>query len=246
MEPGFYEVTAIGAGVGEGVTGSRYCHLGGILKTDSSEAPYTVANELVASRLAGLLGLPVPPGTVVSLADGTMAYAMLRFGLAGESPPPVNVSQFVLNRSKLAAGIVLFDAWILNADRHAGNIAYVPPSRDLVSVFDHGHALLGTWENKATEYMRANLDTHALGYGCIISQLSHTKDLEEWIQAIQGVRDAAIKEVCRPLSGLGLCTKDERDVLVSFLVHRKKTLRDLVQQGRGAFAGIADGDWGLV
>ncbi|MFW6776268.1 hypothetical protein ACOACO_18450 [Nocardioides sp. CPCC 205120] len=246
MEPGFYEVTAIKSPVGVGVTGAAYCELGGILKVDTAGAAYTVANEYVASRLALLLGLPVPPGTVVKLKNGDLGYAMMKFGLAGDSPPPMDAAAFVAHRPYLAAGIVLFDAWILNADRHSGNIAYIPPSRDLVSVFDHSHCLLGIHKGKAVDRLTALIDDTHLGHGALVAHLKKTTDLESIAGQIAGIRETTIREICRPLSGLGVCTKAERDKLVEVLIHRSKALRDFVIRDRAKFTGISDDDWGLV
>ncbi|MDR3661302.1 MAG: hypothetical protein P4L86_13085 [Mycobacterium sp.] len=109
---------------------------------------------------------------IVELDDGTPAYAMMKFGKKGDKPPPVDAEEFVENRPHLAAGIVLFDAWILNGDRHAGNLAWYPGKNDAASIFDHGHALFGTREGKGIDHLHGLLNAPCLGYGCLIEQLA--------------------------------------------------------------------------
>lgn len=247
MEPGFYAITAIEAAVGSGVTGTHFVSMEGVLKRDNTDFAYTVANEYVAGRLAAALGIPVPPGTVVQLDDGSMGYTMMKFGLKGDSPPPCDVADFVAARPHLAAGVVLFDSWVLNADRHSGNMAWYPAPKSAASFFDHGHALFGGVH--AGEGL-ARINSHQmdsfLGHGKVIGELTTSEDLEYWIEAIQAIRDHVIKEACASLLGLGLTTKDERDRLQEILIVRRNALRAHVLASRAAFSSIDDGDWGLT
>lgn len=259
MDPGFYGVAAVDAPVGVGVTGSRFCTLQGVVKTAptvkaaptdagdtaSVNAAYTVANEYVASRIAGLLGLPVPPGTIVELDDGTVAFAMMKFGKKGDKPPPVDAHDFVEKRPRLAAGIVLFDAWILNADRHHGNLAWYPDGHGSAAIFDHGHALFGIHDGKGVEHLEAAANDPCLGFGCLISELSEVSDLESWVEQIRAVRDLAIKDICQPLAGLGVCTRAESVKLEEVLISRRNALRSLVLGAHDKFTKIKDTDWGL-
>jgi hypothetical protein len=246
MDPGFYGVASIDAAVGDGVTGSRFCTLQGVVKVASPKAAYTVVNESVASRIAGLLGLPVPPGAIAELDHGTIAFAMMKFGKKGDKPPPADAQDFVQNRPRLAAGIVLFDAWVLNKDRHSRNLAWYPRGRGSVVIFDHGHALLGTDAGKGVETLNRMVTDPCLGYGCLIGELTVASDVESWIEQIEAVRDSAISEICQPLTGLGVCNRDESAKLEEVLIHRKKAVRTLVKAARDKFTKIDDGDWGLI
>lgn len=245
MDPGFYGVASIAAAVGDGVTGSRFCTLDGIVKTAGTQAPYQVANEYVASKLAGLLGLPVPPGTIVQLDDKTMAFAMMKFGQKGDKPPPVDPEEFVTGHPQLAAGIVLFDAWIINGDRHAGNLAWYPGGQGSVSIFDHGHALFGTVADKGIDHLANHAADPCLGYGCLIGELTGSADVEAWVERIDAVRDSAIRDICQPLKGLGVCTHEESVKLGDVLVSRRKAMRSLVTGDREKFKKIKEEDWGL-
>jgi hypothetical protein len=83
-----FSVDAWGDPVGSGATAPRCCTLGGVAKQNSEALPHVVANEFICGRLGLMLGLPVPPGTIVATDAGEPAYVSLRFGKQGERPPP--------------------------------------------------------------------------------------------------------------------------------------------------------------
>lgn len=123
MEFGFYEVDAWGERL-PGASAPRRCTLSGVAKQNSDGAPYAVPHEFICGRLGLLIGLPVPPGVVITTQDGKLAYISLSFGPKGERPPPVNAQHIAEDRPYAAAGIVAFDCWIGNPDRHQENLAY--------------------------------------------------------------------------------------------------------------------------
>jgi hypothetical protein len=94
MDLGFYEIDAWGEQL-TGACAPQRCALSGVAKRNSPDAPYAVANEFVCARLGLLIGLPVPPGAVVSTDDGKLGYVSLRFGPKGKPPPPLNPQEFV-------------------------------------------------------------------------------------------------------------------------------------------------------
>lgn len=124
MDFGFYEIDAWGDPL-PGASAPRYCTLSGIAKLNSASAPYAVANEFICGRLGLMVGLPVPPGVVVTADDGRLAYVSLRFGPKGQRPPPTIPEHLVEDKPSVAAGIIAFDCWIGNEDRHQENVAYV-------------------------------------------------------------------------------------------------------------------------
>ncbi|MDP9395571.1 MAG: hypothetical protein M3Q27_15540 [Actinomycetota bacterium] len=83
----------------------------------------------------------------MTLDDGSHAYAMMRFGIRGDRLPPVDPVEVVSVRPHLAARVVAFDSLVINGDRHSGNLAFAQEVG--LSVYDHGHALLGTQDGAA-------------------------------------------------------------------------------------------------
>jgi hypothetical protein len=97
--------------------------------------PYIVANELVCGRIAGVLLLPCPPGALMQ-KDADTYFFSLDFNIAGQALPPASASEIVAKFPRLAWGIIVFDVFVMNSDRHPGNIAY-DTSTDQVQIFDH-------------------------------------------------------------------------------------------------------------
>jgi hypothetical protein len=239
-ESGFYGVAVVGDAIGEGVSGSRYATLDGVVKVADSSAPYTVPNEYICGMLGMAVGLPVPPGTIAKLNDGTDCYTMLRFGPKGDKPPPASASALVRDRPRLAARIAAFDCWIINGDRHPMNFAYVPGEG--VSVFDHGHALLGTTDGGAVDYL-ANVANVPIWGGVIVPELQSADELLKAVDVIRSCHDDLVRDVCDSARRMGALTLDESKKAAEVLIERKKALWHFAESQQGAFTKIAD--WGL-
>jgi len=167
MEAGFYAITSVGGGVGGGVSGAFEVELLGIGKTEAAE-PYALSSEFVSGQLAAALGLPVPPSTIAVTNSGEKVFVCLRFSVGSLSLPAVNPSGLVQDRPVLAAGIVAFDSWVGNWDRHAGNIAYVRGVSG-ASIFDHGRTLLRTPTGQGEAALRAGRDdAHVYPQSCLL------------------------------------------------------------------------------
>lgn len=244
MEPGFYQIATIGSYMGSGITDALACTLDGVVKQNVAAAPYTVANEYICGRLALAVGLPAPPGTIAQMDDGAKAYVMLRFGHKGDKPPPVDPVEVVTNKPQLAAGVVVFDDWILNRDRHAANLAYIADAGGL-SIFDHGHALLGIEDGKAIDRLTNSVAVIYLG-GKLAPHLSSRVDLMKWAGRIRQVPDELVRETCDTPRRLGLITGAEAKATAHMLNERKRTLAGHIEKSRSTFFGIDDDDWGLT
>lgn len=241
MEAGFYGVAAVGSLIGAGVTGSRAATLEGVVKTHDPSAPYTVANEYICARLAAAIGLPVPPGTVARLDDGSWAYVMMRFGHRGDRLPPADPAEIVKARPALAAGIACFDSWVVNPDRHAGNLAFAPDVG--LSVFDHGHALLGVTDAGAVKHVEHWISQPLLT-GCLLPVLKDPLHLQQWSHRVSVVPDLLVSEVCDTAGQLGIITREEAKAVEMMLNGRKVRLWDDIRKSEASFPQIVE--WGLT
>lgn len=240
---GFYEVDVWGDPVGDGASGSRYCTLGGVAKTNTP-APYAVANEYICGRLGLLMGLPVPPGVIVGADDGRPAFVCLRFGRRGEKPPPVIAQHLVEDEEFMAAGIVAFDCWIGNEDRHDRNLAYSrDPPLDL-AVFDHSHALMGSDPGGAVHRFSDNLDKTYVGSGCLAPLMSKGGAFPEWAKRIQSVDPGVIKSTCRAVKRVGAATEPEVRAAEEFILHRRTRILRYLQHDVNALPRVME--WGLA
>lgn len=242
-DAGFYGVATVQDLIGDGVSGSRWATLNGVVKVDSPGVPYTVANEYICGMLGLIAGLPVPPGTIAKLDDGSSAFVMLRFGLRGDKPPPASPSALIHDRPSLAARIAVFDCWVLNPDRHAGNLAYIPG--EAASVYDHGHALLGTEQGKACQRLTA-LGTDPLWAGVLVPELRSVTDLLGSADRMRAIDDEIVRDICDAPRRLGCISTEEAKAAADALTTRKKRLTEFVEGSKALFTNIPAEDWGIT
>lgn len=221
---GFSGISAFGEHLG-GTTGIRSCSIDGIVKQNVDAAPYCVANEFICGRLGLLVGLPVPPGAIVPLDDGGLAYVALRFGPRGESPPPAFEDLLARDYPELALRIVAFDSWIANNDRHAKNLSYSPGTIPL-RVFDHERALLGAAGIKRLEELR----NQAILNCCLVDFIPDLSHLGKISDEIQWIAKHRLSIVCDEALEAKAISKDEKDRIVEFLQARAGSITSLVSR----------------
>lgn len=118
-----------------------------------------LVNELVCSTLGRAVGLPIPEGFIVqaTAADlpesgmlakhdgGALIFACADVGRPSLKRRLTEMGSEFLNQLfaswKHWEEAAIFDEWIANPDRHAGNLLIEGP--DKVWLIDHGHALTG-------------------------------------------------------------------------------------------------------
>lgn len=231
MEAGFYAIKSIGGRLG-GASGALEVLLEGIAKDDSSE-PYTVVNEYICSCIAAAVGLPVPPGTIAKKADGSNMFTSMRFTVGSTSLPPMDPAELVADHPDIAAGIVAFDCWVGNWDRHNGNIAYVRGVSG-VSIFDHGRTLLhtpnGTGESAIDGWRDA---PHLHAASAILQHVDDHKRLARWSERIALVTPELISDACGTAARQGACNVAEAQAIERFLEHRKTRIMGYLSASRG-------------
>jgi hypothetical protein len=244
-----YKTVAWGPAVGIGVSGTLFVHLSAVGKPNNPpNDPFTVANELVAAELGRLLRLPVPPGCVVLDASGAPHYASLDFNLTGNSLPPVIPAHFVAQLGEAtAADIVVFDIFVANSDRHAGNLAAdysVLPAR--YSLFDHSHCLFGGSHHGTVGAARLGALSGALAitgppFGnrhCLLDVIANDGLLRRMLERVESIPDYFIDSVAEATSEYGVTSGDAQN-LAAFLKTRRTTITQLIQSHKAAFSGIS-------
>lgn len=241
MEAGFYGVASLGGPLGMGVSGTLVAGLDGLVKVDGAQAPYTVTNEYICGRLATLIGLPTPPGTIAELSDKRKAYVMLRFGDKGDKPPPADPVEVVADRPLASALLLAFDSWIMNSDRHAQNLAYVPGSTGAgLSVFDHGHALCGTTAGGAQAFLEGSARDQAWLGGCLSPELNSAVMLRRACDRLKAVPNDLIEEICEVPTQLGVYSEAEAKSASETLIYRRDKVWDHIMANQPIFPKIKD------
>jgi hypothetical protein len=228
-----YKIWAVGNPVGEGATGSMYMGVASVAKCDLDSQPYIVANEYIVASLARAIRLPIPPSSLVS-HDGKSWHVSQNFNLSGENLPPANPSAIVAAHPRLSWGIVLFDAWVVNTDRHNKNLSF-DQTKDLLQIFDHSHALFAQTGRTVLEN---NLEKLGIGGHCLAPQLSDLDGMQEWADRIAAVPDYYIKETVADVIGINV-PKELADWTADYLLNRRNRLVDLVKANITVFnAGV--------
>lgn len=241
-DSGMYVVDMMHSSIGEGITGARWCSIAGVAKTNSTGRPFLVANEFICNRLAMMLGLPTPPGVITRLDDGQPVFLILKFGRNAETPPPVKPKDVVEDRPHQAAGIVAFDVWVANPDRHSGNLIYSRSGCPLTMI-DHGGALFGARE-PGISALEERRNIVGIGGNCLTAHLRTLEGVARWSDRIARLHPDSIEDVCSAAAEHGGLTRDQADQAKDFLLHRQTRVHELVLGSRPLFPNIAQ--WGLT
>jgi hypothetical protein len=231
---------------------SQYGTVQTFIKANSSASPYCVPNELICGEIARFLRLPVPPlGIVRSTASGKEPlFASLRF--SEDVKPGVDALRCVEKLPSLCAGVLVFDIFVANEDRHDQNLA--PDSRSnpkFLYVFDHDVALFGWKAQGGIQRMETLQDrlgvTGSTVTGgnrhCFIDLVSRERDLLDWIEKVRTIPEWFIKGVCEEGIGLGI-SADEAKAATQFLKYRRNELDSLVRKHKEEFKAVQK--WGLL
>ncbi len=241
---------AKGKQVGIGAGNVTYAELQAVVKSNQPIAPYCVPNELICGEIGRYLQLPIPPGGLVEF-ENQVFFASLDFNLAGESLPPIVPATCVEALPFLAAGVLVFDAFIANNDRHPRNLSLdLSVKKPRLMVFDHGHALLGDEPSKSVERFKRVEDRLGIAGGedsggvphCLLDHLKVADHLDAWLKRVEQVPGYVIEGVCERAVGLGI-TDAEAGAASDFLKNRRHLLRSIVKANRAQFKGIIQ--WGL-
>jgi hypothetical protein len=234
-----YKMLSTQGPVGSGVMASEYFAVQGVAKRATADHPFTVANEYVCGQLGRLLGLPIPPGFTVE-SGGTVYHVSMDFNLAGHALPPADEAALVAHDPDLASGIVIFDAWVLNPDRHHGNLAFDKTTKQ-VNLFDHSHAFLhGKDGPKYLEDHKATLFDG--GAHCLAPHLPTLDGVRRWSERLRLVPKFFIEEMLQAATEVGL-PSDRVAFCRDFLLDRAQEMEDLVRKHQGKFPKVTPDLW---
>lgn len=231
-----YKIWAWGEDVeAGGVFPTKHIGVHGIAKPAIPGHPLAIANELICAELGHALRLPIPPSFVVQReergAEPVPHFVSLKFLFAGENLPPADCDAIVAKHPDLAAGIVVFDNWICNNDRHDENLAYDEDS-DRVHLFDHSHALMTGMAGRARlEGLRDGLRMNGCCLPRLLKDISH---FDKWTGRILQLPAYYVRDTIGAAADTGL-SADEVGFLADFLLDRRERLPALLKAARSEF-----------
>jgi hypothetical protein len=233
---------------GSGATQPRTVDLQGVGKWGVlSDTKYIVANEYICAKMGEFIGLPIPPFAIVQ-GQGSHPdpwFVSLDFNLTGKPLPDIDPVECVAHFPSLSVGVVMFDVWIANSDRHIGNINMDHPMSRAprINVFDHSHALFGLAGPDRLKKLRDALGiTESANTGanrhCLIDELQGEQFFDEWFNRIRLTPDFFIDDCCASVAELGILTPHEKELAADFLKHRRDSIQDIAMSDVKEFPGI--------
>lgn len=181
------------------------------------------------------------PGVVVE-SEGALAYVSLRFGHKGERPPPVIAAHLIEDNPRMASGIITFDLWIANQDRHEGNLAYARGTQPL-HVFDHGHALLGATAAGQGIAALQRLERQPTPSSCLTPAMRTSRHFSEWAERVLAIRDDVIDDLVAAMTqgtGQAALTPDEGRATADFLKKRRVRIAEFLRTIRPLMPNVTD------
>jgi hypothetical protein len=237
-----FKIWGWGGPVGTGAMASVNVAVHGIAKRGNEDLPYTVPSELICANLARAIRLPVPPSLVVEDANGVPFHVSMNFALAGENLPPADAAAVVAHDASLSAGSVLFDLWICNGDRHAGNLAF-DAAQGKMMFFDHSHALFASQDIDA--WLARSQAAFNIGGHCLAAHLQRATDFPTWNKRIALVPEYFIEGLVKDAAEVGL-PADKVSSCTDFLLHRRQNLLSILKTGAHAFPQVSQVEWNQI
>ena len=213
---------------------------------------YLMANEWIAANLAHFLRLPVPPFSLLrKRSRSTAMFASYSFE-GDTTPSDVRPEECFREFPDLCTGILVFDVFIANCDRHCGNVKVDRPGHPRrIYIIDHDHALFYVLPGEGVERLRSLDGRLGITGGSVTGQNRHifldvidtTEHLGKWIDRVGDIRKWFIEDVCEAIVGIGVRRREINEVK-RFLIERTQSIGSLISQHRTEFPRISD--WPLI
>ena len=227
-----YRLHVRGNLAGGGVCDAIHVALAAIAKKASDGHEYIVANELFCNQIARFLQLPCPPGAIME-DDGDRYYTSLNFSLNGLTPPPARANQMAADIPELCWGIILFDALIMNTDRHRENLYYDARSQRS-QIFDHTHAFAGCGGDVVQNFGNWREGLGIGGRHCLAEHISTIEGREGWLDKIRLLPDFYIESAINDACDVGLPIA-HKNLYLDVVNYRRDNLRTIMEASVTAF-----------
>ncbi|MFE6071239.1 hypothetical protein [Streptomyces sp. NPDC056525] len=236
---GYFDVAQHGARIETSSGGVGHLRLNAYARKNTPERPFGVANDFISSSLGMAAGLPVAPGALVGVYGGGFNYASLAFGDRGDQPPPIIPPNFCRERPWEACGIIAFDQWIYNTDRHDENIGHLPGVS--VGLFDHDLSLMNsslTLESALS--LLADCQDRPSTSHCLTAHVTDVSHFGEWFDRIASVTRREIRRITATAFSADLVNADLRDALTAFVEHRQTRIGEFIEQTRSQYLKVSN------
>lgn len=227
---------------------------------NNPDGPGILANEWIAYRLARLVNLPVAPCRIVHIKRELIRmYPVLNNlrvpagphlgSLFAEDAVPLSeaVNLRACGNIRHAAGMIAFDHWINNWDRHLtdANLLYLPNERKLMMI-DHSDAFFGPdWDLDAYRERPDDMEVFwGKLYELFVPFIDGPDPFGPSLAVIESISEEALLRVTRGLPKQWAIPEGDVMELVDFLLLRKDRVRETLQSLKKYFPIWAASDEG--
>lgn len=201
-----------------------------------------LVNELIANRIANLLGLPVPMGTLIytpaQVITATTFQEGIHFGILMIPNilrhPPLALIEGAYNVDCIP-GMYVFDNYLVNPDRHYGNIVLCTRNfGNQIILIDHSHCFAKPqWTDvelrELTHYDK--ILTRGI-YQNIAHIITGQNSLDRWLDRLENIAEEQLVSIVNEIPREWNITSQDREALLFYLTNRKRRLRSLLTSAR--------------
>lgn len=221
----------------------------------ASRGTYVLANELIASGLARLIGVPTPETALVELTaefleakgneflknlHSTSVSVGLHFGshrVRGVENTAVAGHLTRCGNRASFPGIFAFDVWTNNTDRKMDHCLIVRPDFDpgryYVTSVDHGHCFGGPeWPKNRDGQVGVWCKSH-------VSEMANLVDgdapFDSWCTAVSAVTEEQVDAVLAEIPPEWVLPGAERAALRTFILRQRSRVAEILEANRSLF-----------
>ncbi|HET8565694.1 MAG TPA: hypothetical protein VFL77_04380 [Solirubrobacterales bacterium] len=225
----------------EASDGNEYLIKGPSLAPDN---PMVGANELIAVRLAAKLGLPVLGHAVVE-RNGDWFFASNWMNKAQFSPALDRELFLKCENQDCIYGTAVFDAWLINKDRHHENliarrVGRTNPPRHTLLLNDHSHLLANPLLPKLPSQLMGQVDNAAAPYVTLSFLRESIRGAARLRGALEAIEQLSDEEVAAVVDATPdeLLSAAHKPLYVDFLNQRRVRLRGVMQKEPSPFPNL--------
>ena len=217
-----------------------------IAKQYDTQSPWILVSEWLCADIASLLGLPIPARRIIPFNGRWLGFEYRSDAKSFE----LGMEQNIINL-EVVAGMIAFDVWVCNRDRHRGNVLLQRPSdgmqRYTLSLIDHSHALIGDLPDITAlqRFIARNNDP-----SCFImlmpqqlrDTVRHLGEYTPWLMKIEAFDMEQLRASAERIPTEWIPDQKQLADLIEFLAQRASTVSSLIMDNPQLF--VTQGEQG--
>lgn len=205
--------------------------------------PNMMVAESVCADLATLLGLPIPPRTLITHADDLWLGFHV---MPHDSKPLIPAKSDRLENPNDIPGVLAFDVLVCNWDRHEDNIilqrVLATIERYRLIMIDHS-VCLGGMERDIEEWLKEPKDPryYLSKPSSLLDRIESWHDFDAICAKLEALSHDHVLEVVNSVPGQWRPRHSDKSVMLAdFLIDRARCVGELLHDSRDCFPSLRD------